>query len=126
MVRSPAWLRRCAMGLVLLGVAHLLAIYPVYKTQWKAVPSEAILPLFWTYIVAGLWVLGTGVLLGMLAESSKDVEAVWPGPLARGVASFLLLGGILAPAFMWANPFAWILAVLSVGAFLATRKPTGV
>lgn len=126
MIRSAAWLRRCAMGLVLLGVAHLLAVYPVYKTQWKAVPSEAILPLFWTYIVAGLWVLGSGVLLGMLAESSKDVEALWPAPLARGVASFLALGGILAPAFMWANPFAWILAVLSLGAYLATRKPAGV
>jgi len=123
MIRSAAWLRRAALGLAMLGLAHLLAVYPVYKTQWKALPAQMLLPMFWIYIAAGLWVLGSGVLLGMLAESSKDPDALWPGPLARGVSFFLVLGGVLAPAFMWANPFAWILAVLSVGAFLASRKP---
>jgi len=123
MVRSAAWLRRAALGLAMLGLAQLLSVYPVYKTQWKALPAEMLLPIVWIYIAAGLWVLGSGVLLGMLAESSKDEDAMWPGPLARGVSTFLALGGILAPAFMWTNPLAWILAVLSVGAFLASRKP---
>ena len=123
MVRSAAWLRRAALGLAMLGLAQLLSVYPVYKTQWKALPAEMLLPILWIYIAAGLWVLGSGVLLGMLAESSKDEDAMWPGPLARGVSTFLALGGILAPAFMWTNPLAWILAVLSVGAFLASRKP---
>jgi hypothetical protein len=123
MIRSAAWLRRAAFGLAMLGLAQMLAVYPLYKTQWKSLAAEVVLPLVWTYIAAGLWVLGSGVLLGMLAESSKDEEALWPGPLARGVSTFLALGGVLAPAFMWTNPFAWILAVLSVGAFLASRKP---
>jgi len=123
MVRSAAWLRRAALGLAMLGLAQLLSVYPVYKTQWKALPAEMLLPILWIYVAAGLWVLGSGVLLGMLAESSKDEDAMWPGPLARGVSTFLALGGILAPAFMWTNPLAWILAVLSVGAFLASRKP---
>jgi len=109
--------------LAMLGLAQLLSVYPVYKTQWKALPAEMLLPILWIYVAAGLWVLGSGVLLGMLAESSKDEDAMWPGPLARGVSTFLALGGILAPAFMWTNPLAWILAVLSVGAFLASRKP---
>ena len=123
MVRSAAWLRRAALGLAMLGLAQLLSVYPIYKTQWKALPAEMLLPILWIYVAAGLWVLGSGVLLGMLAESSKDEDAMWPGPLARGVSTFLALGGILAPAFMWTNPLAWILAVLSVGAFLASRKP---
>ena len=122
MMRSPAWLRRAALGLVLLGLAHLLAVYPMYRTQWKAVPSEALLPLLWFYLATGVWVLGSGVLLGMLAESAKDPEAIWPGPLARGVATFLLAGSLLGPALMWTNPFAWILAALALGAFLASRK----
>ncbi len=122
MMRSPAWLRRAALGLVLLGMAHLLAVYPMYRTQWKALPSEALLPLFWFYLATGVWVLGSGVLLGMLAESAKDPEAIWPGPLARGVATFLLVGSLLGPALMWTNPFAWILAALALGAFLASRK----
>jgi hypothetical protein len=124
MIRSAAWLRRAALGLAMLGLAQLLSVYPIYKTQWKALPAEMLLPILWIYIAAGLWVLGSGVLLGMLAESSKDEDAMWPGPLARGVSTFLALGGILAPAFMWTNPLAWILSVLSVGAFLASRKPT--
>lgn len=123
MVRSAPWLRRAAMGLAMAGLAHLLSVYPVYKTQWKALPAEILLPVVWIYIAAGLWVLGSGILLGMLAESCKDPEATWPGPLARGVSTFLALGGVLAPAFMWANPLAWIFAALSVGAFLASRKP---
>ncbi|MEN9306596.1 MAG: hypothetical protein RL173_528 [Fibrobacterota bacterium] len=122
MIRSPAWLRRFAMGLVLLGAVHLLATFPVYRTQWSTLPLTSGLATIWMYVSAGLWVAGSGMLLGMLAESAKDPEAIWPGPLARGVANFLLVGGILAPALMWSNPIAWIVAVLALGAWWATRK----
>ena len=122
MIKSPVWLRRVAMGFVLLGLAHLLAAYPMWKTQWRTLPLEPMLSTAWTFLAAGFWVMGSGILLGMLAESAKDPEAIWPGPLARGVANFLLVGGILAPALMWTNPFAWIMMALSVAGWWATRK----
>jgi hypothetical protein len=125
MIRSPAWLRRFAMGLVMLGVAQIVSTYPMLKTIWKPLPLETLLMSLWSHLAAGLWVAGSGMLLGMMSEASKDPEASWPGPLARGVANVLVLGGILAPALMWSNPFAWILAVLAMAAWWATRVPGG-
>ena len=122
MIRSPAWLRRFALGLVMLGAAQILSTYPMLKTIWKPLPLETLLMGMWNHIAAGLWVAGSGMLLGMLAESAKDPEAVWPGPLARGVANVLLVGGLLAPALMWTNPFSGITAVLALGSWWATRK----
>lgn len=122
MIRSPAWLRRAALGLVLLGVAHVVATFPLYATQWKALAAEVLLPLIWTHVAAGFWVTGSGMLLGMLAESAKDPESVWPGPLARGIVKFLLAGGFLAAALMWSNPFGWILSALSLLSWWAARK----
>ncbi|MEK7393426.1 MAG: hypothetical protein AAB214_12775 [Fibrobacterota bacterium] len=122
MIRSAAWLRRFAMGLVMLGMAQIVSTYPMLKTVWKGLPLETLLMGLWSHLAAGLWVAGSGMLLGMMAEASKDPEVEWPGPLARGVANFLLAGGILAPALMWRNPFAWILAVLATGTWWASRK----
>lgn len=122
MIRSPAWLRRAALGLVLLGMAHIVATYPLIVTQWKTLPSDLLLPTIWTHVAAGLWVTGSGILLGMLAESSKDPESIWPGPLARGIVRFLVAGGILAAALMWSNPFGWILSALSLLCWWAARK----
>lgn len=122
MIRSPAWLRRAAMGFVLLGAAHVVVAYPLFRTQWKGLPPDLLLPTIWTHVAAGLWVTGSGILLGMLAESSKDPESMWPGPLARGIVNFLLAGGILAAALMWSNPFGWILSALSLLSWWASRK----
>lgn len=122
MVRSPAWLRRSAMGLVLLGAAHLLATIPVYRMEWRALPLESALANLWAHVASGLWIAGSGMILGMLAESAKR-EEMWAAPLARGVVNVLCVGGLLAPALMWNNPFAWIFAVLSVLAWWSSRLP---
>lgn len=122
MIRSPAWLRRAALGLVLLGMAHIVATYPLLVTSWKPLVDDVLLSMIWTHVAAGLWVTGSGILLGMLAESSKDPESIWPGPLARGIVRFLVAGGILAAALMWSNPFGWILSALSLLSWWAARK----
>ena len=123
MIRSPAWLRRAAMGLVLLGALELFATIPVYRAQWKSLPLEQGLASLWMYLAASLWIAGSGMILGMLAESAKGEEP-WAGTLARGVANFLLVGGILAPALMWTNPFAWITGALAALAWWASRQPS--
>jgi hypothetical protein len=121
-VNSPLWLRRIALPLVLLGVVHLLAAWPMWSVHYAPLPLETGLTCLFMYLGTGLWIMASGVVLGFLAESDKNGEE-WAGPFARGVTNFLAAGGILACALMWSNPVAWILGVLSVAARLAARKP---
>lgn len=121
-MRSPSWLRRVAMGLALLGAVHLLAAWPAWKYDYSKFPLEQGLTNLWMFLAAGLWMFASGFVLGFLAEADKGGEE-WAGPFARGVTNFLLVGGILACALMWANPAAWILGALSTAARLCARKP---
>lgn len=121
-MRSPIWLRRLALPIVLLGVVHLLAAWPVWKLHYAPLPLDTALSCLWMFLAAGLWIAASGFVLGFLAEADKGGEE-WAGPFARGVTNFLLAGGVLACALMWSNPAAWILGALSLGARLAARKP---
>lgn len=121
-MRSPSWLRRVAMGLALLGAVHLLASWPAWTTEYSRQPLQQGLTSLWMFVAAGLWIFASGFVLGFLAEADKGGEE-WAAPFARGVTNFLLAGGILACALMWANPAAWILGALSVAARLCVRKP---
>ena len=112
-MRSPRTLRWSSIALALLGVVHLIPSFWVWKANWSSLPLEAGLGALFGYVATGLWILGSGVLLGLFSESAQT-EARWPGPLARGVATLLIAGGILAMGLMWSQPESWILLVLSI------------
>lgn len=121
-MKSPKWLRRIALPIVLLGAVHLMSAWPVWNVYYAPLPLDHALSSLFMFLGTGLWIMASGVVLGFLAEADKNGEE-WAGSFARGVTNFLLVGGILACALMWSNPAAWILGVLSVAARLAARKP---
>ncbi len=121
-MKSPAWLRRLALAIAMLGVTHLVAVWPVWKSNFSALPLKPALAALFLLVATGLWVLASGFVLGFLAEADKIGED-WAAPFARGVTNFLLVGGIVACALMWTNPFAWALGILSLLARFCARKP---
>lgn len=121
-MKSPVWLRRLALPIAMLGVAHVFAIWPVWKANFGSLPLKPALSALFLLLATGLWVIASGFVLGFLAEADKVGED-WAAPFARGVTNFLLLGGIVACALMWTNPFAWALGVLSLLARYCARKP---
>ena len=123
-MNSPKWLRRLALPIVLLGVVHLLAAWPVWRIHYAALPVQTALTCLFMYLSTGLWIVASGFVLGFLAEADRVGEE-WAAPFARGVTNFLAVGGFLACALMWTNPAAWVLGVLSVSARVCARKPIG-
>lgn len=119
-VRWPRILRLCALVMALLGVAVLLGSIPVLRYLWGELPAEKALPSLLFLLSTGLWIAGTGMVLGFLSEASSHGE-VWAGPFARGVANLILAGGVLAGALWWSNPASWLLLALAIGARLAAR-----
>lgn len=122
-MRSPRWLRRWAFGLVLLGTLHLLVAWPLFRIHWAAMPDGKGLLSLYFYLATGLWIAGSGFALGFVAESGKDPDAFWPGPFARGIANFLVIGGLIGTALAWREPAAGVLLVLSTAARLSARAP---
>lgn len=114
-MRSAAWLRRFALVLALLGVFRFAMAWPVYRVLWKGLPLEIALASLYGYLVTGLWIAGSGLVLGFLAEAGKSGED-WSGPFARGVANLLVVGGALGCALVWTDPVSWALLVLALGA----------
>ena len=120
-MRSAPWLRRLALALVVLGLFRLAMAWPVYRALWKGLPLETALPALYGYLVTVLWITGSGMVLGFLAEAAKTGEE-WSGPFARGVANMLLVGGALGCALVWTDPASWGLLLLA----LASRRCAGV
>lgn len=120
-MKSPKGLKRISIAIALLGVVHLALSLVAWKANWKALPLEASLASLFMYIGTGLWIAGSGLLLGLLGESGTS-DARWPGPLARGVSSLLLLGGLAAMALMWSDPESWLLLALASLARWFARK----
>lgn len=120
-MKSPKGLKRISIAIALLGVVHLALSLVAWKANWKALPMEASLASLFMYLGTGLWIAGSGLLLGMLGESAGS-EAKWPGPLARGVSSLLLLGGLAAMALMWSDPESWLLLTFACLARWFARK----
>lgn len=121
-MKSPRWLRRTALPIALLGIVQILSAVPAWTVHFRHLPLEKGLASLFFFLCTGLWVLGSGFVLGFLAEADRIGEE-WAAPFARGVTNFLLVGGILAMALMWSSPVSWILCVLSVAARLFARKP---
>lgn len=124
-MRAPAWLRRVALAIALLGVVLFILAWPIFKLVWKPLPLETSLASLYLYLATSLWVTGSGFVLGFLAEASRAGET-WSSPFARGVTGLLLVGGVLAGALMWSNPLAWIFCALTLAARWAASKPTRV
>jgi hypothetical protein len=120
-MRSASWLRRLALALALLGLFHLAMAWPVYRMLWKSLPLETALASLYGYLATGLWIAGSGLVLGFLAEAAKSGEE-WSGPFARGVANLLVAGGVLGCALVWTDPVSWGLLLLA----LAARRCAGV
>ena len=114
-MRSATWLRRLALALAVLGLFRLAMAWPVYRAIWKGLPLETSLVALYGYLVTGLWVSGSGLVLGFLAEAAKSGEE-WSGPFARGVANLLVVGGVLGCAMVWTDPVSWILMVSALAA----------
>lgn len=121
-LRSPRWLRRIALAIVLLGVFGLISSVPVFRAAWGDQPIERALPALYFYLTTMLWILGSGLVLGFLAEASRNGE-VWSSAFARGVSNFLVAGGVLAGALMWANPASWVFLALAMAARWCARPP---
>ena len=113
-MRSAAWLRRLALALALLGLFRLAMAWPVYRALWRGLPLETALASLYGYLITGLWIAGSGLVLGFLAEAAKGGEE-WSGPFARGVANLLVAGGVLACAMVWTDPVSWGLLLLAMG-----------
>jgi hypothetical protein len=122
-MRSPAWLKRFSIAIGLLGLLHLALSLQAWKLNWKGLALEKSLASLFMYLGTGLWIAGSGLLLGMLGESGLT-EARWPGPLARGTASLLLVGGVAAMALMWNDPESWLLFLLAAGARWSAGRPS--
>ena len=114
-MRSAPWLRRLALALALVGLFRLAMAWPVYRALWRGLPMETALTSLYGYLVTGLWIAGSGLVLGFLAEAGKSGEE-WSGPFARGVANLLVAGGVLGCAMVWTDPVSWGLLVLSLAA----------
>ena len=120
-MRSAPWLRRLALALALLGLLHLGLAWPAYRSLWRELPLETALASLYGWLVTGLWITGSGLVLGFLAEAAKSGEE-WSGPFARGVANLLVAGSILGCALVWSDPVSWVLLLLA----LAARRCAGV
>jgi len=120
-MRSASWLRRFALALVLLGLFRLAMAWPVYRALWKGLPLETALASLYGYLVTGIWISGSGLVLGFLAEAAKSGEE-WSGPFARGVSNLLIAGALLGCALVWTDPVSWGLLLLA----LASRRCAGV
>ncbi|HNY29983.1 MAG TPA: hypothetical protein PKO15_03765 [Fibrobacteria bacterium] len=121
-VRQPAWLRRLALGLVLMGVVGILGAVPMFRSSWADLPLQRALPALFHYLATMIWILGSGLVLGFLAEAARNGET-WSGPFARGVANLLVAGGVLAGALMWANPASWTFLGLALAVRWCARPP---
>lgn len=121
-MRSPKWLRRTALPLALLGAVHLLASWPAWAVHFAKLPLEQGLAALCMYVCTGLWIVGSGFVLGFLAEADRIGEE-WAAPFARGVTNFLVVGGVMSLALMWSSPLAWFFCPLAVLARLFARKP---
>lgn len=121
-MKSPVWLRRLALPIAMLGVAHIMVVWPVWKANFGTLPLKPALAALFLLLATGLWIVASGFVLGFLAEADKIGED-WAAPFARGVTNFLLVGGFLACALMWTTPFAWALGILSLLARFCARKP---
>jgi hypothetical protein len=121
-MKSPAWLRRAAMGIVLWGLVHLLVSWPMFQQHWAKLSAEEAMISLYTFLATGLWMSGSGFVLGFLAEAGKDPENIWPGPFARGVTNLLLVGATLQLALLWSNPASVIFFVLAASARWCARK----
>jgi hypothetical protein len=114
-MRSAPWLRRIALGIAVLGLFRLAMAWPVYRALWRGLPPQTALVSLYGYLVTGLWIAGSGLVLGFLAEAAKSGEE-WSGPFARGVSNLLVAGGALGCALVWTDPVSWILVVSALGA----------
>lgn len=121
-VRSPKWLRRIAMGMVLLGVFGLLSSIPVFRATWGDQPIQRALPALYFYLTTMIWIFGSGLILGFLAEAARNGET-WSSAFARGISNFLVAGGVLAGALMWSNPASWVFLALALAARWCARPP---
>ncbi|MBK8804512.1 MAG: hypothetical protein IPN71_21105 [Fibrobacteres bacterium] len=121
-VRSPRWLRRIALLLVLMGAFGLLSSIPVFRMLWGDQPIQRALPALYFYLTTMLWVLGSGLVLGFLAEAARNGET-WSSAFARGVANLLVLGGVLAGALLWSNPASWVFLAVALAARWCARPP---
>jgi hypothetical protein len=120
-MKSPKGLKRVSIAITLLGVLHLAMSLMVWKANWKGLPLEASLASLFMYVGTGLWIAGSGLLMGMMGAAG-EADAHWPGPLARGTSSLLVLGGLAAMALMWSDPESWALLGLACLARWFARK----
>jgi hypothetical protein len=123
-VKSPKGLKRVSIAITLLGVVHLALSLIVWKTHWKSLPLEISLASLFMYIGTGLWISGSGLLMGFMGAAGES-DANWPGPLARGISTLLVIGGLAAVALMWSDPESWLLLPLALLArWFARKDPT--
>jgi hypothetical protein len=120
-MKSPKGLKRVAIGIALLGVVHLALSLMIWKALWKPLPLEASLASLFMYVCTGLWISGSGLMLGFMGAAGEN-DAHWPGPLARGTSTLLVIGGLAAMALMWSDPESWILLGLACLARWFARK----
>lgn len=122
-MKSPQWLKRVSIAITLLGVLHLALSIMAWKAHWKGLPLESSLASLFMYIGTGLWISGSGLLMGLMGAAGEN-DAHWPGPLARGTSSLLVIGGLAAMALMWSDPESWALLLLGCLARWFARKDT--
>lgn len=120
-MKSPKGLKRVSIAITLLGVVHLAMSLMVWKANWKTLPLDASLASLFMYVGTGLWIAGSGLLMGLMGAAGEN-DAHWPGPLARGTSTLLVIGGLTAMALMWSDPESWLLLGLGCLARWFARK----
>ncbi|MCK5163947.1 MAG: DUF2867 domain-containing protein [Desulfobacula sp.] len=102
------WQYYSGILIVLIGMVHVSAIFPIFATGYESLPGESMPVGIYMFIATGVAVMFTGLLIIYCSNGMANLEnRAWYSLMFCG--GFLIMIGGGAVAVMPGNPFAWVM-----------------